>query len=225
MIGSLLRVVIGFALAAIAAGLALVLHAETPSEIMSRTGGAVSANDLWPLAQLALKAGTHIAIFSAPLALIVAAIAEWQRARGLWFYLLAGLAIAASGFMAQQASEAVGQRTVLNEYAMQAFAIAGLAAGFVYWLVAGRCAGGCGTIEAESVPEAERHADPHPVSSPVPDAEVVAAKPAPARSDAAAKASEEAAKATAVAAQAKAEAARAQADAAKAAASQPNKKA
>ena len=141
MIATLSRVLLGFVLACLAAGLALVLHVEPLTQIVNQSGPALN-DQLLSLGELALKAGTHSAIFAAPFALIAAAIGEWQRARSIWPYLLAGVAIAAGGFMAQHASEAAGQHTVLNEYAARAFGLSGLAAGFVYWLFAGRFAGG-----------------------------------------------------------------------------------
>ena len=156
MIGTLLRVFVGFAAAALAAGLALVLHADP--DILTRGFG--SNDEMLGIADLALKAATHIAIFAAPFALIMAAIAEWQRARSPWFYILAGLAIAAGGFMAQHVSEDIGQSTVLNDYAVRAFGLAGVVAGLVYWVIAGRCAGGAEVAMVEAVPAGERHQEP-----------------------------------------------------------------
>lgn len=176
MIGTLLRVLIGFVLAAVAAGLVLVLHADPPSDILARSGGGLDGNVLMPVGELALKTGTHIAIFAAPFALIVAALGEWQGARGIWLYLLAGLAIAAGGFTAQHVSEVAGQSTVLNDYAARAFALAGAVAGAVYWLAAGRLAGAPGAATAEELTASERHEVPKKDRTIV-DAEVATAKP------------------------------------------------
>jgi hypothetical protein len=136
MIGALFRVVAGFVVASLAAGLAFVLFAVPPSELASAKSPGLGAVADW-----ALKAGTQAAIFSAPFALIAAAIGEWQRLRSPAFYGVSGLLIAVAGFLAQRSSEATGQETVLNPYAGTAFLASGLVAGLVYWLIAGRVAG------------------------------------------------------------------------------------
>ena len=137
MIGRTLRVIIGFVVACLAAGLTIVLFVYTPVEIASeRAGDRVSEALL-----LALAAATHTAVFAAPFALIGAVFAEWQRIGGWLYYALVGVAIAAVGFMAQSWSETAGQATILNGYALTAFVVTGLVAGLVYWLVCGRSAG------------------------------------------------------------------------------------
>lgn len=136
MIGALVRVVVGFALASVVAGLVLVLFAAPPAELASERSPGLATIIDWTL-----KAGTQTAIFAAPFALIAAAIGEWQGLRGPIFYALAGLLIAATGFLAQQSSETAGQLTVLNSYAIKAFLSAGVCGGVVYWLIAGRVAG------------------------------------------------------------------------------------
>lgn len=146
MFKMLLRVTFGFVLACIAAGLVTVLFVTTPSELMAMPSEARSEKASQTLVW-GLLAATHTAIFAAAFTFIAAGIGEWQKIRGLGFYLLAGLVITALGFYAQYASEVAGQATIYNTYAMTAFATAGLIAGFVYWLVAGRYAGGDGSSD------------------------------------------------------------------------------
>lgn len=140
MFKMLVRVTIGFILACIAAGLVTVLFVTTPAEMVALPSEALPEKASQTLVW-GLLAATHAAIFAAAFTLIAAGIGEWQKIRGLGFYLLAGLVIAALGFYAQYASEVAGQATIYNFYAMTAFATAGLMAGFVYWLSAGRYAG------------------------------------------------------------------------------------
>lgn len=140
MLLAIVRIVVGYVLACLLAGLALVLHVVTPAELSS-LGADHLADRLFDLGSLAAAAATYIAFFALPFALIVAAIGEWFALRGALFYLIAAAAIAAAGFLAQQASEAPGQSTIVNPFAIQAFLITGLVGGLAYWLFAGRYAG------------------------------------------------------------------------------------
>lgn len=170
MIGALFRVIAGFVLASLAAGLAFVLFAVPPTELASS-----GSPGLGTVADWALKAGTQAAIFSAPFALIAAAIGEWQRLRSPLFYAVSGLLIAVAGFLAQRSSETAGQETVLNPYAGTAFLASGLVAGLVYWLIAGRVAG-----DEDADDEAADVAPAKPASAqPAPAAQPAEAKPAP----------------------------------------------
>lgn len=141
MIRTLVRVVIGFALACLAAGVTTVLFVTTPADLAASTPeelpDKLSQTFTW-----ALLAATHSAIFAAAFALIATSLAEWRGWRWLLYYLLTGAVIALLGFYAQYASEVAGQPSILNSYAVTAFVSAGLMAGFVYWLVSGRNAGG-----------------------------------------------------------------------------------
>ncbi|MGQ0457970.1 MAG: hypothetical protein ACT4OU_13030 [Hyphomicrobium sp.] len=141
MIRTLTRVSFGFVLACIAAGLTTVLFVVTPGDLMA-TPSAAFPDKAGQTFVWGLLAATHSAIFAAAFALIVTGVAEWLGLRGLGYYLLAALLIAMLGFYAQYASEAAGQPTIFNQYAASAFVTAGLIAGFVYWLSAGRYAGG-----------------------------------------------------------------------------------
>jgi hypothetical protein len=135
MIGSVLRVLIGFALACMAAA-AVKLGFATPNDVLTTDGDALS----WSFDQM-LLAATHSAVFSAPFALVAAAIGEWQTIRSWVYYALAGLAISIAGFIALYSGEAAGPNSIVNQYATIAFIGSGIAGGWVYWLVSGRHAG------------------------------------------------------------------------------------
>lgn len=136
MLLSLVRVLLGFALACLAAGLVQVLFVITPAELARLPTHAVTervqgAGVLW------LLAATQAAVFSVPFALVAGAVAEWQGIRSWIYYALAGAGIALAGFLTQLAGE-TGALTVVNGYALAAFLATGLAAGLVYWAIAGR---------------------------------------------------------------------------------------
>jgi len=134
----MLRVLLGFALACLAAGLTLVLFVYTPLELAREH----AADRMSQASLLALAVATHTAVFAAPFALIGAGFAEWQRIGGWLYYTLIGIAIAAVGFAAQSWTESGGeaQGSIRNGYAVAAFLITGGVAGLVYWLCAGRLA-------------------------------------------------------------------------------------
>ncbi len=137
-VGTLARIVFGWALASLAAGLITVLFVDInvlagPRDGLPKTVGETI--------DLALLAATHIAIFSSIFVLITAALGEWFSLRTLSFYLLAGVTIALLGFAAQYTSEVAGQPTIFNNYAVKAFLTVGFFGGFVYWLAAGQFAG------------------------------------------------------------------------------------
>jgi hypothetical protein len=134
----LARIVFGWVLASLAAGLVTVLFVDIDvlTTALDRLPKTLSET-----IDLALLAATHIAIFSAIFVLITALIAEWFSLRALSFYLAIGVAIALLGFSVQYASEVTGQATIFNNYAIKAFLTVGLIGGFVYWLGAGQFAG------------------------------------------------------------------------------------
>ena len=170
MLGRILRVLIGFVLAALAAGLTKVLFAITPSQLASLPAD-VMYDRLGKVGEWALLAATHSAIFAAPFALVGAAIGEWRHLRDWSYYALVAMAIAVVGYLAQFSSEAAGHPTVINNYALTAFLTTGFVSGVVYWLFSGRFAGGHGHGHAtmKQVPPAR----PGPISAatkPVPGA-------------------------------------------------------
>jgi len=138
MIRRFFRVIIGFVLACLAAGLAVVLFVYTPLEL----AGDLASERLVEVGLLALAAATHSAVFAAPFALIGAVIGEWLKIGSWMYYVLVAIAIAAVGFTAQFWTEAAGEATIVNNYAVTAFIVTGFVAGLVYWLFAGRYAAG-----------------------------------------------------------------------------------
>lgn len=174
MIGALVRVILGFVLASLMAGLVFVLFALPPAELASDKGPGLAAFADW-----SLKSGTQAAIFGAPFALIAAAIGEWQRLRSPAYYILAGVLIAMTGFLAQHSSETSGQHTVLNEYAIKAFLTSGFFAGLLYWLIAGRLAGEDEPAERAAAPAGSaKKPAVKPAAAKAPEAKPIAAKPA-----------------------------------------------
>jgi hypothetical protein len=135
MFRAILRVLFGFAIACLTAGLMLVLFVITPADLATESDRAQGA------AVLALMAATQAAVFSAPFVFLATALGEWQAIRNWVYYALAGIAVAMTGFLVQYSGEPGGQ-TIMNDYAFKAFLTTGFAAGFVYWAIAGRNAGG-----------------------------------------------------------------------------------
>jgi hypothetical protein len=142
MILSVLRVLVAFGLACIAGAL-VKLGFATPNDVLTDNPDRLS----WSIEQV-LLAATHSAVFSAPFALVAAAIGEWQSIRSWVYYALAGLAIAIAGFIAIHFGESAGPNTIVNQYAILAFLCAGVVGGWIYWLFSGRFAGD--PIEAEA---------------------------------------------------------------------------
>ncbi len=155
MLKTATRVIFGFVLACLTAGIATVLFVITPSDLFSVAAEAFPEK-LGQALTWGLLAATHSAIFAAVFVLIAAAVAEWLGFRSPYYYLLAGAVIALLGFYAQYASEIAGQATIFNAYAAMAFLTAGLLGGFVYWIAAGRFAGAATRPDVEFEPEVGR---------------------------------------------------------------------
>lgn len=140
-LSTIARVVFGFVLASLAAGLVTVMFVTTPIDVLAepierlpKTAGETI--------ELGLLAATHLAIFASVFVLIIAILSESFSVCSLTFYLFAGVAISMLGFVAQYESEVVGQATtILNNYAVKAFLTIGFFGGFFYWLAAGQFAG------------------------------------------------------------------------------------
>jgi drug/metabolite transporter (DMT)-like permease len=138
MISGMLRVIIGFVFACLAAGFTMVLFVYTPLELATE----LASERVSEVALLALAAGTHSAVFASLFALIAAAFGEWHKIGSWLYYVLVAIAIAGVGFLAQFWTEAEGEASIVNSYAVTAFIVTGFVAGIVYWLFAGRYAGG-----------------------------------------------------------------------------------
>jgi hypothetical protein len=132
MIGRVLCILIGIALALLAGAGVLVLFVYSPRELLEGDGSRATEAGL-----LALEAARHGAVLAAPLALIAAMVGVWRRWTGPTYYVISGMGIAAIGYATEHAREAAA---ALEAYALTAFLTAGFAAGLVYWLVAGRLA-------------------------------------------------------------------------------------
>jgi hypothetical protein len=158
-----LRALVGFILACPAAAATLVLFVYTPTELASLPSD-LGADRLSEAGLFTLAVTPHVMLFSALPALIGIVFAERNDIGGLPFYLILGVAIAVLGFLTQHFSEAPGQTTILQNYALIAFLTAGAVAGFVYWLLSGRYA----AAAKVSPPPAEASA---PAPSPAPAAQ------------------------------------------------------
>lgn len=147
------RVLAGLILACIAAALVMVLHVIRPFELTQLPADQLLGR-LAAAGELSALVATQFAMFAVPFGLIAAMIAEINRWRGVLFFVIAALAIAGGGYLLQYQSESEF-RTVANPFAAQVFAAQGLAAGLLYWVIAGRFAGwrrGGGPIKAEPRP-------------------------------------------------------------------------
>jgi hypothetical protein len=134
------RVLIGYVLACLAAALTLVLFVYTPAELVSLPRD-MGTDRMSEAGLFALVIAPHVALFAALPALVGVAFAEARRIAAWTFYTLAGIGIAALGFLVQHFSEAPGQASILQNYALTAFLVAGFVAGFAYWLFSGRFVG------------------------------------------------------------------------------------
>jgi hypothetical protein len=134
-----IRALAGFVLACPAAAATLVLFVYTPAELATLPSD-IGADRLSEAGLFALAVTPHVMLFAAVPALIGIVFAERNDIGGLPFYLLLGIAIAVLGFLTQHFSEAPGQATILQNYALIAFLAAGCVAAFVYWLISGRYA-------------------------------------------------------------------------------------
>ncbi len=150
MFGRIINIVISFLLACLAAGLTKVLFATTPSELAGLPPD-VAADKMAKVVDWTLSSGAINAIFAAPFALVAAAIGEWRRLHNWIYYALTGVAISLIGFLSHYSNENPGAPTIVNNYALTAFLTAGFVGGLVYWLFAGRSAGGPVTTKTEGM--------------------------------------------------------------------------
>ena len=140
MLGRIINILMSFLVACFVAGLTKVLFGTTPSELANLPPD-VAADRMSRVIELGLFSGVQTALFSAPFALVAAAVSEWRNLRNWTYYALSGLAIALVGFLAHYSNEAQGAPTIVNNYALTAFLTAGFVGGLAYWLLHGRHAG------------------------------------------------------------------------------------
>lgn len=130
------RCLAGYVLASIASGVIQVSFVLPPLELLGADSDRQIAAGIW-----LLLATLHSGIFGAPFALVAIVVAEWKGFATPVYYVGAGLAIAALGFLAQVSGHGFDQPLPSILYVLTAFLAAGLSAGFVYWSVSGRHAG------------------------------------------------------------------------------------
>ena len=169
---NVLRILLGLTAACLTAALIKVSHVITPMALLDLPGDAL-VERLYRLGELTLLTATSQSLFSVPLSLIAITVAEINRWRGWLTYAVLGILVALAGYCVQYVGE--GElRTILNTYAAQAYAIEGLVAGLVYWLISGRFAGW-------RRPGALVRAKPYPIAKPrlqVSDVPETSGKPA-----------------------------------------------
>ena len=134
-LGAIVRIVLGFAAACLAAGFIQVLFAVTPAELVAAGEARWSAAINW-----ALLSSAHIAVFAAPFALISISASEWLGIRSFAYHTIIAMCIAVVGFGLILMTEAPSQASIVNSYAMAAYLTSSFIAGFLYWVLSGRLA-------------------------------------------------------------------------------------
>jgi MFS family permease len=162
---TVLRVLIGFVVACLAGALTTLLFVHTPEDVfgwLTALPAEERSERFAVFGLLWLAAATQSAIFSVVFAFIAVAVGEWRAVRAWTYYAIVGIVIAVLGFAAQWLTEPTGQNwSVINShYPLVAFLTTGFVAGFVYWMVAGRHAGG----SVPAVSEAPKAAPKEPVA-------------------------------------------------------------
>ena len=140
-LGTLLRILLGFIVACVVAGLVTAAFIITPTDISSLAPD-LRTERLNSAVTLGLLAATHSAIFAFVPAFLAIAYAEWRSMRSWLYYAVAGIIIALLGFGAEYlAEQGVVHPSIVNDYAARAFLTVGFLGGLAYWLVSGRLAG------------------------------------------------------------------------------------
>lgn len=134
-LGAVLRALIGFVAACLAAGFVQVLFAVTPAELVVAGDDRLGEAMTW-----GLLSATQIAVFAAPFAALAALISEWQGIRSFAYHAIVAMAISVAGFGLIYATEAPNEASIVNSYAMAAYLTSGFVGGLVYWIFAGRWA-------------------------------------------------------------------------------------
>jgi hypothetical protein len=137
MLARILRILIGFGLACVAAAMTFVLFVYAPGDLASLRE-ELSADRLSEALYFALLSTPHVAMSAAFPALLAAAFAETRKVASWAFYAFAGIATAGAGLFVQHLT--VTRVNILQTYALVAFLTAGLVGGLVYWALSGRYA-------------------------------------------------------------------------------------
>jgi hypothetical protein len=138
MLERVLRILIGFVLACVAAAVTLVLFVYAPSDLAALRE-ELNGDRLSEAGFFALLITPHVLISAAFPALLAAVFAEQRKLASWPYYALAGIATAGAGFLVQYLTEPPTRAlSILQTYALIAFLTAGLIGGLVYWALAGR---------------------------------------------------------------------------------------
>ena len=164
-LAALTRILFGFALACLAAGLVKVFFAVVPGELNEAGQYPWDKAGLWWLHTTIV-----IASFAGILAAIPILLSEGLGIRSFAYHALVGIAISLAGFGLLMSQETGNEPTIVNSYAMAAYLTTGFVFGLVYWLFSGRRAHRPRTIET-----IERRG-PAPQSAPPPAAPVQSAE-------------------------------------------------
>ena len=140
MLSRILRILIGFALATVAAVVTLVLFVYAPPDLTNLSED-LSTDRLAEAGLMTLHSIPHVAISAAFPALLAAVFAETRKLGGWLFYAFIGLAIAGGGFLWLYLTEKPTRAySVFQAYFLIALLTAGLVGGLVYWSISGRYA-------------------------------------------------------------------------------------
>jgi len=145
MVAAILRCLAGYLIACFAAATVQVSLVLPPHELLGAEAERLTAAGIW-----LLFATVHTAIFAAPFAIVMIALAERRNISSFIYYAAVGLGIAAVGFLAQFRGPGLGQPQEVILYVLAAFFSAGVAGGLVYWFISGRKAGRRGWGETRS---------------------------------------------------------------------------
>ena len=151
MVLRVIRVICGFLLACLAAGITFVLFVQAPLTAVEFSE-FLTTDHLARTSLLMLAAATHCALYAAPFALLLLTFAEAQHVRSWFIYALFGVVVSLSGLMVQHLATPETHGAILNQHALTAFVAAGLIAGFTYWFFAGDRAGLAGAAAAAHQP-------------------------------------------------------------------------
>lgn len=136
MLAAIVRCTAGYVLACAVSGIIQVAFVLPPLELAGAGSDRQMAAGIW-----ATLAAVHTGLFAAPFALVAMVIAEWRGFRDLTYYLATGSGIALLGFLAQLLGGGFEQPVMVTLYVLAACLTAGVGAGLVFWLAAGRRAG------------------------------------------------------------------------------------
>ena len=145
----ILRVLIGYALAAFGAGFAISALAFSPGSLDAAIDKAPEIFEkAWNSSPFM---GTVIAVLGAIPALIAVQYAEHHKIRSWTYYALLSAAVGIAAYWLAHATETVPTKSDVNLYSTIAFGLAGLVFGTLYWIFSGRHAGMGAAIQQPAV--------------------------------------------------------------------------